>query len=60
MWISFKDNNGVIIDCNDNEYYFDISNNINFHDLKRNDRVIFEYSMLLPDKILVAKNIKFE
>jgi hypothetical protein len=57
MWISQKDENGVIIKDGD-EHYFDISvTNTDFQKLKRKDRVSFRPSRV--SGVLVARDVEF-
>ena len=61
LWISQRDGNGIIIDDNGNEYYFDTSVCKEFKDFKRNDIVSFnsdELSGCLVAKYVLKRELK--
>ena len=55
LWWSKKDNNGIIIDSKDNEYYFDIS--VLTNEVSNGQRVVFEKNTNITD-CLCAKNVE--
>lgn len=58
LWVSERDKNGIIVDKNKNEYYFDISVSKDiFESLKRRDNVLFEHNTKITN-CLCAINIK--
>ena len=56
LWLSERDGNGILRDAIGNEYYVD-SSIVGFKELERKQEVNIEFSMLMPDKILVVKSI---
>lgn len=59
LWINGRDGNGIILDNRKREFYFDISaNRVTFEKLQRGDEVSFLPTILLPDDILVAKEVR--
>jgi cold shock CspA family protein len=60
MWWSTKDNNGIILDDNKNEIYFDssvINEGLSIRRPMRGELLKFDLERLQPDNILVAKRV---
>lgn len=58
MWASERDENGIILDENKNEYYFDrstISKKHKFPDFSHNDAVSFKHKR--GSKLLIAYDV---